>query len=152
MIGILALVPNRNAVWAQVAFMAVWSFVYQSTIGSVAWPMLTEISTSVLRAHTQALSTLVQGVVGTTWSFVLPYLVNPDEANLEGKIAFIYAGILGVCAVVSFFIIPETKGRTFAQVDLLFQSGVPARKFTSVEIDVLESTERCVREKEVPPV
>ncbi|CAK7205136.1 hypothetical protein SEUCBS139899_007901 [Sporothrix eucalyptigena] len=132
-------VPNRNAVWAQVAFMAVWSFVYQATIGSVAWTMLTEISTSVLRAHTQSVATLVQGIVGTTWSFVLPYLVNPDEANLEGKIAFIYGGILAVCAVVSFFIIPETKGRTFTQVDLLFQSGTSARKFASVDIDVLQT-------------
>ncbi|KAL1890755.1 hypothetical protein Sste5346_008080 [Sporothrix stenoceras] len=122
MIGILAVVPNRNAVWAQVAFMALWSFVYQATIGSVGWTMLTEISTSALRAHTQAVATLLQGAVGTTWSFVLPYLINPDEANLGGKIAFIYGGILAVSAVVIFFLVPETKGRTFADMDLLFQS------------------------------
>ncbi|CAK7210132.1 hypothetical protein SBRCBS47491_000667 [Sporothrix bragantina] len=141
MIGILAVVPSRNATWAQVAFMAVWSFVYQATIGSVAWTMLTEISTSTLRAHTQAVATMVQGVVGTTWSFVLPYLINPDEANLSGKIAFIYGGILAVCATVSFFIVPETKGRTFAHVDLLFNSETPIRKFASVDIDVLKTAE-----------
>ncbi|CAK7217009.1 hypothetical protein SCUCBS95973_003006 [Sporothrix curviconia] len=141
MIGILAVIPSHNATWAQVAFMAVWSFVYQGTIGSVAWTILTEISTSTLRAHTQAMATIVQGVVGTTWSFVLPYLVNPDEANLSGKIAFIYGGILAVCAVVSFFIIPETKGRTFANVDLLFSSGMPLRKFAKADMDVLKTAE-----------
>lgn len=148
MIGILACVGTQNATWGQVACMALWSFVYQATVGSVAWTMLTEISTSILRAHTQAVATLVQGAVGTTWSFVLPYLVNPDEANLGGKLAFIYSGILAVCAVVGFFIIPETKGRTFSQVDLIFQAGTPMRDFTSVHIDELQNALQ-VREKHV---
>lgn len=117
--------------------MAVWSFVYQATIGSVAWTILSEVSTSSLRSHTQAIATLAQGVAGTAWSFALPYLVNPNEANLGGKIGFIYGGILGVLAVISFFIIPDTKGRSFADIDALFEAKVPIRQFTSVNLTAL---------------
>lgn len=34
-----------------------------------------------------------------------------------------------LCLIWAFFRIPETKNFTFAEIDLLFQQGVPARKF-----------------------
>lgn len=33
---------------------------------------------------------------------------------------------------------PEPRGRTFAELDLLFERGVPARKFKGYQIDVFE--------------
>jgi hypothetical protein len=39
------------------------------------------MSTSSLRAHTEAMVTLLQGVVSSAWTFRLPYMVNPDEGK-----------------------------------------------------------------------
>ena len=138
MIGVMAVIPAKNALWGQVAFMAIWSLVYQATIGSVAWTIVNEVPASRLRSHTQALATVVTGIVGTTWSFVLPYLVNPDEANLNGKAGFIFGAILACCAVPAFFYIPETKGRSFAEIDALFDAGIPMRHFKKAELSTAE--------------
>ena len=35
-----------------------------------------------------------------------------------------------VCITYAYFRLPETKGFTFAEIDRLFEQGVPARKFT----------------------
>ena len=135
--GITSVIPTKGAIWGQVAFMALWSFTYQATIGSVAWSLCTEVPRSTLRNHTQALATVVQGIVGTTWSFVMPYLVNPDEADLNGKVAFIFGGILAVSSIWLFFNIPETKGRSFQEIDALFDAGVPPRKFKSTDLSMI---------------
>jgi hypothetical protein len=135
MIGIMASIPSPSAIWAQVAFMAVWSFTYQSTIGSVAWPIVTEVSKSSLRGHTQSLATVTTGIVGAISGVCLPFAVNPDQGNLGGKIAFIYGSILGLSCIGVWVYYPETKGRTFAEIDRLFEMGVPPRKFSKTRLD-----------------
>jgi SP family general alpha glucoside:H+ symporter-like MFS transporter len=34
-----------------------------------------------------------------------------------------------------FIRLPETKGRSFEELDMLFNNGVPARKFKTYEVD-----------------
>jgi hypothetical protein len=55
------------------------------------------------------LGTIVNGLSNCIWSFSMPYMVNPDQANMKGKVAFIFFGILVVCDVFVFFYYPETK-------------------------------------------
>lgn len=40
----------------------------------------------------------------------------------------------------TYFRIPEPAGRTFAELDLLFEKGVSARKFAKTHVDVFEET------------
>ncbi len=133
-IGIVACINTANAIWVQVAFMAVWSFVYQATIGSCAWPIISENPTSRLRNPTQALATMMNGLSGAIWAFALPYAVNPDQGNMGGKIAFVFGGILIFAVVFIFFMIPESKGRSYIEMDELWSSGIPARKFASTQL------------------
>ncbi|KAH7138979.1 general substrate transporter [Dendryphion nanum] len=133
-IGILAVVNSKGAIWGQVAFMAVWSFAYQGTIGCVAWTISTETPTSRLRAPTQSLATMMNGLSSCIWSFALPYAINPDQGNLGGKIAFIFGAVMACCFVFIFFCIPETKGRTYMEVDEMWARGVPAWKWEKTDI------------------
>lgn len=137
MIGIMSVVRVKSAIIAQVAFMGVWSFAYQATIGGASWVVLTEVPTSALRGHTQSLGTLTTGLTGMFWSFVLPYCVNPDEANMGGKVAFMYGGMLLLCFFPVYWYYPETKGRTFAEIDLLFNMGIPPRKFHKTKLEIV---------------
>ena len=44
--------------------------------------------------------------------------------------------------IYTYFRIPEPAGRTFAELDLLFERGVSARKFATTDVDVFgESVE-----------
>jgi SP family general alpha glucoside:H+ symporter-like MFS transporter len=46
------------------------------------------------------------------------------------------AGICFCCIIYTFFRIPEPRGRTFAELDVLFERRINARKFAQTEVDV----------------
>jgi sugar porter (SP) family MFS transporter len=78
LIGILDLVPTGGAKWAQASLTVVYSFVYFLTIGAVAFVLLGEVSSLLLRARTTALATATQAIFGIIMFFAVPYMVNPD--------------------------------------------------------------------------
>ena len=64
----------------------------------------------------------------------MPYAINPDQGNLGGKIAFIFGAVLVVAFVFVWFFIPETKGRTYAEIDELWERNVPARHWSKTQV------------------
>src|ERR1700761_7761339 len=62
------------------------------------------------------------------WGFVLPYLFNPDKANLGAKVTFIF-GALSVLSIVYLFLYqPETAGLSYERLDEVFIGGVKTRR------------------------
>ena len=47
-------------------------------------------------------------------------------------------GICFLCIIYAYFRIPEPSGRTFAELDLLFERGISARKFATTKVDVFD--------------
>lgn len=131
LIGILDVVPTQGAQWAMGAITVIWAFVYFMTVGAMAFVILGETSASSLRAPTVAWATAVQAVMGLIMNFIIPYLVNPDEANLKGKVGFVFGGLGAIGTAWSFLFVPELKGRTFEEIDRLFFARVPPRKMGS---------------------
>lgn len=66
-------------------------------------------------------------------SFTLPYLLNEPYAALGAKVGFIYGSINWVMVAVAYLFIPEMKGRSLEEIDQLFESGAPLRKFAQVK-------------------
>jgi MFS transporter, SP family, sugar:H+ symporter len=66
-------------------------------------------------------------------SFATPYLINSHYANLGGRVGYIFGSFNFVMVILTFFCIPELKGRTLEEVDQLFESGVPLRKFGNLK-------------------
>lgn len=62
----------------------------------------------------------------------MPYLINARYANLGGKVGYIYGTINFIMIVLTFFFIPELKGRSLEEVDQLFASGAPLRNFAKI--------------------
>lgn len=79
----------------------------------------------------------MNGLSSCIWSFALPYAINPDQGNLQGKIAFVFGAVMAASSVMIFFFIPETKGRTYIQMDELWARGIPARKWAKTEIVIV---------------
>ena len=65
----------------------------------------------------------------------IPYLENPAQANIQGKLGFFFGGLAALCLVWSYFRVPETMGRTYEELDLLFDNNVPARKFKGYQLE-----------------
>lgn len=127
LIGIMDVVPTRAAAWVQASATVVYAFVYFLTIGATAFVILGEASSTVLRAKTISLATATQAICGLVMNVAIPYLINPDEANLRGKVGFIFGGLALIGTAGSWIYIPELKGKTFDEIDRLFTSKVPPR-------------------------
>jgi MFS transporter, SP family, general alpha glucoside:H+ symporter len=54
---------------------------------------------------------------------------------LKGYTGFVWGSTALLVAIWAYFRLPETKGRSFEEIDMLFNNGVPARKFKTYEVD-----------------
>ncbi|KUL89531.1 hypothetical protein ZTR_04285 [Talaromyces verruculosus] len=126
---------SPGAIRGTVAMILIYSWWYNVTIGAAGYTILTEVSTSRLRVKTIAIGLALQNAIYTMWSFVLPYLFNPDKANLGAKLAFIFGGLAVLCLVYLWFYQPETADRTYKELDEMFIKNVPAWKFKGYKTD-----------------
>ncbi|WYZ35893.1 hypothetical protein EsH8_X_000540 [Colletotrichum jinshuiense] len=112
-----------------VALILLYCWWYNVTIGATGYTILAEVATSRLRIKTIAIGLALQNALTTMWSFVLPYLFNPDQLNLGAKLAFIFGALSVISLVHLWFNLPETAGRTYEELDEMFMKKIPARKF-----------------------
>lgn len=109
--------------------VTLWNIFYYISVGTIGWIIVGEISSTRLRAKTASIATMTNAILNMAWGIAIPYLINTDEANLGAKAGLIFLGPGIVLALILFFTLPETKGKTFVQLDLLFELRTPARKF-----------------------
>ncbi|PLB47346.1 sugar transporter [Aspergillus steynii IBT 23096] len=144
-IGALDLAPRTSTtapVWAQCALILVCNFIYDLTVGPFCFVLLAEVSSAKLRSVTIALATVTCHIMSLVFSVVIPYAMNEDEGNWRGKLGFLFSGLSLLCTVYCFFCLPETKGRTFEELDILFERRVSSRGFEKYVVDVAEHSGR----------
>jgi SP family general alpha glucoside:H+ symporter-like MFS transporter len=158
LVGILDVVPTKGAVWAQSALLLVWNFTFDwryvlpslshittstshpfylykvllltvQSVGPVAYAIFCEVSATRVRSKTIAVATAVQALVGIVMTVAIPYLINPDQANLKGKLGFFFGGLSLPCLAWCWYRVPEMKGRTYEELDIMFEREVPTREF-----------------------
>ncbi|KAF3035024.1 hypothetical protein E8E12_005931 [Didymella heteroderae] len=134
LVGILDCVPSQGAVWAKSAMLLVWNSVYNWSVGPVAFAIFCEVSATRVRSKTIAVATAVQALVGIIMTVAIPYLINPDEANLGGKLGFFFGGLSIPCLIWWFMRVPEMKGRTYEELDIMFERNVKTRQFKGYQI------------------
>lgn len=68
--------------------------------------------------------------------FLASYMLNPQQADLGGKCGYVWGGTGLFCLIVAYFQLPEFKGRSYRELDILFKRRVSARKFKSTVVDI----------------
>ncbi|EKG20899.1 Sugar/inositol transporter [Macrophomina phaseolina MS6] len=139
--GFLGLVPEKHrdaAALATGSMMIGWAAIYQCTVGTVCYSLVAEISTRRLQIKTVVLGRNLYNVVGIICGVLSPYMLNPGAWDWGNYTGFFWAGICFLCIVYTYFRVPEPAGRSFAELDMLFERGVSARKFASTQVDVFE--------------
>ncbi|KAJ5102571.1 Major facilitator superfamily domain general substrate transporter [Penicillium argentinense] len=127
---------NHAAPWGSAALLILFSLIYQSTVGPTLYAIISEISSVRLRAKTVSLSWNVYNIAKIVCYVLVPYMMNPTAWNWKAKSGFFWAGVCLLCFIWSFFRLPETKGRTYAEIDILFEQRVSARKFATTSVDL----------------
>ncbi|KAL5359857.1 hypothetical protein BJX96DRAFT_63324 [Aspergillus floccosus] len=141
--GFLGLVPDTHRDQASLAtgsMMIVWALFYQLTVGTVAYSLVAELSTRRLQIKTVVLGRCLYNVVAIICGVLTPYMLNPGAWNWGNYAGFFWGGICFLCIVYTFFRVPEPNGRSFAELDLLFERKVSARKFADTQVDVFDET------------
>ncbi|KAL8277833.1 hypothetical protein RQP46_009816 [Phenoliferia psychrophenolica] len=143
--GFLGLVPKEHkdsAAFATGGLMLCWALVYQCTVGTVAYSLVSELSSRRLLIKSVVLGRNLYNIVGIACSVLTPYMLNPSAWNWGNYAGFFWGGSAFLCIIYTYFRIPEPTGRSFAELDLLFERGVSARNFAKTNVDVFYGVEK----------
>ncbi|KAL3455177.1 hypothetical protein BJX64DRAFT_295297 [Aspergillus heterothallicus] len=127
---------NSGPSFATGGLLLAYTLFYDIGVGSVAYAMVAEIPSTRLRTKTIVLARNLYNVQGVINGVITPYMLNETAWNWKGKAGFFWAGTCFLCLTWAFFRLPEPKGRTYAELDVLFEQGVSARKFSGTVVDV----------------
>lgn len=140
-LGFLGIPSNRDAAsLATGSIMLVWAAFYQLTVGTVCFSLVAELSSRRLQIKTVALGRALYNIVAIINNVLTPYMLNPTAWNWGNYAGFFWAGACFLSIIYTYFRVPEPAGRTFAELDLLFERRISARKFKKTDVDAFEET------------
>ncbi|GFF58797.1 general alpha-glucoside permease [Aspergillus udagawae] len=141
-IGIIGVTPRVKAsTYIFVMFACFWN-VGLAANGATGWGYIGEISSQRLRPYTAGFGAATTCVVGVVMNVLVPYMTNANEWNWGLKTGWFYAGIGFPFALGMWFLIPETAGRSSAELDELFERKIKPWRFHKVQT----ATQRLVQE------
>ncbi|KAK6208615.1 mfs sp general alpha glucoside:h+ symporter [Colletotrichum tabaci] len=103
-----------------------------------SWVIIAETSSIRLRPLTTGLGRAAYYVVNIPCIFLSTYMLNSTGVDLGGKCGYVWGATGFFCFVVSYFFLPEMKGRSFREIDILFKRRVPARQWKKTVIDIFD--------------
>jgi SP family general alpha glucoside:H+ symporter-like MFS transporter len=139
LIGILNVWTEKTSVaYAQAVLTLVWTFTFQLSAGQLGWALPAEIGSTRLRQKTVCLARNVSNISGVIGGTLENYFMNPEAWDLKGYTGFVWGGCAWLVFIWAYFRLPETKDRTFHELDILFAKEVPARKFATTDVDAFD--------------
>ncbi|KAG8683756.1 hypothetical protein FRC08_014096 [Ceratobasidium sp. 394] len=125
--GITISTSNATGQRVLVAFVFLYVAAFAMTWGPVAWVVNAELYPLAVRAKAMSMTGATNWAVNFGIGYSVPYLVNegPGNAGLGVKVYFLWGSLCLLCFVYAYFFIPETKGLSLEQVDLLFLNSTP---------------------------
>ncbi|KAH8691541.1 general substrate transporter [Talaromyces proteolyticus] len=130
-VGGVAFADQTSPIVAKItaAFCLMFGFFFAAGFGPLTYIISSEMPTARLRNKTGALTFMSVSLFNMVVTFVLPYIANADEANLAAKTYLIFGGWMLGCIIITYFCLPETKGRSPAELDEMFNARVSTRNF-----------------------
>ncbi|KAH6869539.1 general substrate transporter [Thelonectria olida] len=143
LIGFLG-IPNTNKhtniAYGIGSILLVEYFVFFITIGPIIYTIVTEIPSNYLRTKSVVLARAMYNVGVLVYGQLVPRMIQKAAWNWGPKSGFFYGGIMAIGLTWAFFRLPETKNRTFAEIDILFKNKVKARQFKNTSVNLATQT------------
>jgi MFS transporter, SP family, general alpha glucoside:H+ symporter len=134
--GFLGIAPSSNngAMYAKSIMLLLFYFVYNIGLGPIVYVLIAEVPNTTIRGKTLGVACFTPHIFSISITAGLPYAMSPTEANWGAYTGFLFAGLGTLVVVWAIFFLPETKGRTFEELDILFERGISARKFAETDL------------------
>ncbi|GAA5828528.1 hypothetical protein JCM11251_000836 [Rhodosporidiobolus azoricus] len=107
-----------------VAFVCLFIAHFAAIWGPYAWVITAEILPNAARAKGVSLTTGTQWLFNFGIGYATPYMVDsgPGRAGLGAKVFWIWGGCCLFAIAFAYFFIPETKGLSLEQIDILYRN------------------------------
>ncbi|EWG53284.1 hypothetical protein FVEG_11747 [Fusarium verticillioides 7600] len=147
-IGILGVVKHTGATnYVTVLFACFWNIGLMAN-AATGWGFIGEISSQHLRPYTAGFAAGSTAAVGTVMGVLVPYMTNANEWNWGLKTGWFFAGVGLPFTIVMWFLIPETSGRSAAELDELFEHKTKPWQFhkstTATQHVILEANSKAI--------
>ncbi|KAL4790587.1 general substrate transporter [Aspergillus venezuelensis] len=104
---------TKNTIIA--AFM-LYQFFYSAGGASIPYVIGAEVPNAAVREKTQSLGTAWNVLWAFITNFVIPYMME----DIHYGVGWVFGSVSVVALVYTFFFLPETKGRTLEELDIVF--------------------------------
>ncbi|EXJ76588.1 uncharacterized protein A1O5_01096 [Cladophialophora psammophila CBS 110553] len=135
------LLTDRERVGLAALFI-IFAFFNSLTFQSLVLLLPAELPAARYREATAAWSMFWSYVTATVTTFAVPQITQ--NAGLGAKTDLIFAGCMFLTIIGAYFYLPETRGRTLAEIDEMFRMKLPMRKWKAYTCTAV--TERAVEE------
>lgn len=119
-VGTATDVTNVEAQRAAIAFVCFYIFFFASDWGIIAWVVTGELFPLTVRAKALSLTTATNWLLNFAIAFSTPYLVDPEHANLQSKVFFVWGGSCLLSIAFGYVMVYETKGLSLEHIDELY--------------------------------
>ncbi|KAL6890046.1 general substrate transporter [Trichoderma evansii] len=132
-LGTTGFFKSDSADKAALAFLLLWVISYGCSAGPIGYVASGETSTPRLRAQTTSFNLGCYGLGFVVFSWSVSYMISPDAGNLGVKAVYVWAGLLAPTTILLYLYYPETYGRTYWELDELYERKIPAWKFKNTQ-------------------
>jgi len=180
--GVATTLNNQASAAAQFAFICIYISFFASTFGPGAWvvtgevnhvyfwsnfvtsPNLFQMFPLKMRAKCLSLTTASNWLFNWLISFIIPYLLGTNYANLGSNVFWIWGGFCWLSVIFVYFLVYETKGLSLEQVNELYEIcpkawksneareglGKPAGEFIGKEMRLKQQDAEMLEEADKP--
>ncbi|KAG2069885.1 monosaccharide importer [Suillus decipiens] len=147
---------NLTAQRVLIAFVCIYIAFYAISWGPVVWVITGEIFPLNIRAKAMSLSVASNWLWNFGIGYATPYLVDPTTTGVNGvttahlgvKVFFIWGSTCLGCFFFTYFFVPEVKGLSLEQIDLLYRESSILNS-NNYRRQMLEEGETYVQKKKV---
>ncbi|KIW99541.1 uncharacterized protein Z518_11280 [Rhinocladiella mackenziei CBS 650.93] len=141
---VLGVPPSTSSLsWAIASLLLASAFIAYICMIPVIFAVVSEIPSSLLRSKSVAIARFSYAVINVVANVLTPYQLNPSAWGWGAKSGFFWGGSCILGLLFTYFVVPEPKDKTVAELDLLFKKKVSARKFTKTQVHVSEVATRA---------
>jgi len=136
LIGIFGcLSPTKPVLNGIGACCAVINLVYHASVGPLTYTVAAEVPSTRLRVKSVAWGRAFYSINYNATAQLTPRMVSSIDWNWGAKVAFFWLGGNIAVTTWAYFRLPETGGRSYTELDVLFANKVSARKFKSTVVN-----------------
>ncbi|KAK9783954.1 putative Maltose permease MAL31 [Seiridium cardinale] len=127
---------SNSSSLAQASLGLIISVLFTLGPAPASWVIIGETSAIRLRPLTTGMGRAAYYIIEIPCIFLGSYMLNPTGGDLGGKCGYVWGATGLICLITAYFYLPEMKGRSYREIDIMFKRRVKARKWKKTVIDV----------------